>query len=97
MIEGQIVEAEEDHEHRPRGEWKHAQGEQVDEKLFRSDRAHLAGADGRLDLLPQLVHDARADVFGRRAGQRRDQLADPLGMMVQLAEDVAGQSGVRER
>ena len=37
--------------------------------------------------------DLRADGFRRHADQRRDQLRRALGMMRQLAEDVAGQVG----
>ena len=48
------VEAEQDHQYRPRGEREHAQREQVDEELFGGNRPQPAGPDRGFDLLSKL-------------------------------------------
>jgi NAD-dependent dihydropyrimidine dehydrogenase PreA subunit len=92
-VEALSIEAEQDHDHRPRRERKHAQGQQIDNELFGLDRAERAGANRRGDLLTDLLDQQRTNVFGRGAGGCRNQQAHPLGMMVQFADDVAGQPG----
>ena len=95
--EGGVIETQHRLDHRPRGERKNAEREQVENELIGSDGTHTAVAYGGANLSRDGVEDASRQLLDRHAGERGDELLDARGIVGELGDDVAGQYGCWRR
>src|SRR4029453_749726 len=85
-FEARLIETEQRHEHRARGERKDEQRKKIDDELSGSDWPESPVPDARVELLAQARDDPGADVLGGHARNGRNQLARALGVVVKLAD-----------